>query len=174
VEVRQAAVDALEAIGRDAVDAIPALEDHPNRREAHTNSQGTIVTVAQQDELFHFVTGGDHQGISAHLGEYPDARAIAKTARRVQRRFLGVKERLEPLEGVLILKGTILGADHAKNAIVGFATYCPVGDFGIRVGGDEGRQFDLPVKSRLRAGSLPIVEIAGFQGGAESVPRSFA
>jgi hypothetical protein len=74
--------------------------------------------MGQEQVLFHFVALGDDKRGAVELGQDPDARAATETARRVQGRFLGFKERLEPLEGVLVLKDAVPGTDNAEDFAV--------------------------------------------------------
>ena len=97
---------------------------------------------------------------------------LPQAARRVQGGFLGVEERLEPLEGVPVLEDAEAGADHAQDAAVGLAADGLVRDLGLGVGGDERHQFHVPRQPRLLAGLRPVVQVGFVQRRAEAVPGS--
>ena len=92
----------------------------------------------------------------------------------MQRRLLGVEERLEPGEGVLVLQRGIPGADDAQHLAVRRAPNGSVIDLGLCVGGDEGDQIHGPVQARLLGGRLPVVKVGFLKGGSQPMPRELA
>lgn len=150
------------------------LADDPDRGESDTDGERAVVSVAQEDKLLHFVAGSNHEGITVQLGEDPDARTFAKAASCVQNGFLGLQERLKPLEGVTILQGAIAGTDDAQDAIVRPATDSPMGNVGVGISSNQGCQFDIPIEARFPARPLPVVKVFLRQGRPEAVPGGFA
>src|SRR4051812_13660579 len=79
------------------------LTYHADGTKAGANGLRSAVAVGQEDVFPHFIAWADGDRIALEFGENPDFLSAGKAAGGLQLGLTGLKERIEPIEGIDIL-----------------------------------------------------------------------